>query len=45
VGRISYEEYSKWRRQSPLKRGVDLIEAAFIDGARIGLHQLRRGPL
>ena len=45
VGRISHEEYSKWRRRSPLKRGVDLIEAVFIDGARIGLDQLRRGPL
>ena len=34
VGRLTYEEYSRWRRQSPLKRGVDLIETALIDGVR-----------
>jgi hypothetical protein len=45
VGRLSYAEYSRWRRHSPLKRGVDLIEAALIDGVRIGLDRLRHSPL
>ena len=45
TGRLTYEEYSRWRRQSPLKRGVDLIETALIDGVRIGLDHLRHSPL
>ena len=40
VGRLSHEEYSRWRRQS-----LDLIEAAVIDGVRIGLDHLRHSPL
>ena len=28
-----------------LKRGVDLIETALIDGVRIGLDHLRHSPL